>query len=257
MQNLNIFLKVGAGERLEIWSAACLSSCPLVQVVQGAVAPGVSFRGVFRPFLPAFCPFAALASCNTCEICLISHFKRVLAGFFLFRVCLLGLGALRGLWGFCVRVRLGGFMACCVFCLFFCQIVLQNLSFCLSFSSLVLFRPLLAPFVLLLSCFPAWLLLLVSLGLCGLSFGLGWVVGFLSLSDGFRYEKRGANCVPSSVGRVVGLICKKTTRAVRLYICNAVFLCEFATIAKVHKIRDVFELSYSVKSESLCLAPEL
>ena len=75
------------------------------------------------------------------------------------------------MWGFCVRERLGGFGACCVFRL--------------SFSSLFLSCP---AFVLLLSCFPAWFLLLVLS--CFLGF-VGLAVGFLSLSDGFRNKKKG------------------------------------------------------------------
>ena len=35
-QNLNIFLKVMEGKRLERWSAACLSSCPLGAGVSGS-----------------------------------------------------------------------------------------------------------------------------------------------------------------------------------------------------------------------------
>ena len=74
---------------------------------------------------------------------------------------------------------------------------------------------------------------------------------------GLYAKRKGAPCWCVLSCPVVGLICKITTRAVRLYICDTVFLCEFATIAKIHKIRDVYELSYSVKSELLCFAPEL
>ena len=96
---------------------ACLLSCPL-----GAGGAGVQgFRWSLSvcsvPFSLPFVPLLLFLSCNTCEICLISHFKGVFTGFLLFRVGLLVLGALRGLWGFCVREWLGGFMACCVFCL--------------------------------------------------------------------------------------------------------------------------------------------
>ena len=54
---------------------------------------------------------SALLLCLWCvmlEYGSISHFKGVLAGFCGFRVCLCYLGALRGLWGFCVREWLGG-----------------------------------------------------------------------------------------------------------------------------------------------------
>ena len=47
-----------------------------------------------------------------CEICLISRFKGVFSGFW---GCCVGLYCLRGLWGFCARVELGGLKACSVF----------------------------------------------------------------------------------------------------------------------------------------------
>lgn len=65
----------------------------------------------------------------------------------------------------------------------------------LPFCPLVFFS---CPLVQLSSSSPAWLpalsafLLFVLISwLCGLAFGVGWVVGFLSLSDGFRYKKKG------------------------------------------------------------------
>ena len=120
---------------------------------------------------PCLCPLSCFACRVACEYGFISHFKGVFRGFWGADVCLYGLGSLRGLWGFCVRERLGGYMACGVFRL--------------SFSSLFLSCP---AFVLLLSCFPAWLLLLVLS--CFLGF-VGLAVGFLSLSDGFRNKKKG------------------------------------------------------------------
>ena len=88
-----------------------------VQVVQGAGASGPagcrlwSSGRVFPPFVPLRFCFPAIPA----KYALISQFKGVFAGFLLFRVGLLGLGALRGLWGFCTREWLGGFGACCVF----------------------------------------------------------------------------------------------------------------------------------------------
>lgn len=124
--------------------------------------------GVFRPFaLPL--SLSCFACRVACEYGFISHFKGVFSAFWGADVCLYGFGALRGLWGFCVRERLGGFGACCVFRL--------------SFSSLFLSCP---AFVLLLSCFPAWLLLLVLS--CFLGF-VGLAVGFLSLSDYTQKER--------------------------------------------------------------------
>lgn len=63
-----------------------------------------SSRGVFRPFLPAFCLFVALPfvllSRISLEICPISHFKGVFCAVWGCCVGLCWLGALRGLWGF-------------------------------------------------------------------------------------------------------------------------------------------------------------
>ena len=74
---------------------------------------------------------------------------------------------------------------------------LLPISFCLSFSSLVFlscFRP-----ALLLGFLPCLLFVLFP-WLCGLAFGVGWVVGFLSLSD-YMDKKKGrkgfAPCVLS------------------------------------------------------------
>ena len=113
--------------------------------------------------------------CAVLEYGFILRFKGIFSGFWGFRVGLCWLGALRGLWGFCVREWLGGFMACgvspsfCPFVFFSCPLVLLSLALLLGF----------------VACFPAWLLLLV--------FGVACVVvvGFLSLSDGFRYKKKG------------------------------------------------------------------
>ena len=75
---------------------------------------------------------------------------------------LLGLGALRGLCGFCVRVELGGFGACGVFASVFLLLLLL-LFFCPAF----------------VACFLGWLPALLALllfWLCGLVCLLGWVV---------------------------------------------------------------------------------
>ena len=66
------------------------------------------------------CPLllSALSLCLWCvvfEYGLISRFNGVFRGFWAFRVGLSCLGALRGLWGFCTRVELGGLKACGVF----------------------------------------------------------------------------------------------------------------------------------------------
>ena len=62
----------------------------------------------------------------------------------------------------------------------------MGLVVCFAFRFLLFSScPSFSPFVLLLSCFPAWLLLLVFGSACVV------VVGFLSLSDGFRHKKKG------------------------------------------------------------------
>ena len=62
--------------------------------------------------LSALLPFVR---CDALEICLYSRFKGVFSAVWAFRVGLYCLGALRGLWGFCTREWLGGYMACGVF----------------------------------------------------------------------------------------------------------------------------------------------
>ena len=104
------------------------------------------------------CLLSALSLCLWCavfECGSISRFKGVFRGFWAFRVGLCCLGALRGLCGFCTRVELGGFMACCVFApvfIFFCpcflllllclppfMLVVLLCSGCLSLSSCIVF----------------------------------------------------------------------------------------------------------------------
>lgn len=122
-----------------------------VQVVQGAGASGV-LRCVFRPFLPAF--LSALSLCLwyiTPEYGSISRFKGVFSAVYMVCVGLCCLRALRGLWGFCARVWLGGLEACCVFasilyllpcflscCLCF-PLVVVLCSGCLYLSSCIVF----------------------------------------------------------------------------------------------------------------------
>ena len=47
--------------------------------------------------------------------------------------------------------------------------------------------------VLLLSCLAAFLLFVLLSWLCGLAFGVGWVVVSFSLADDFRHKKKGRN----------------------------------------------------------------
>ena len=74
--------------------------------------------------------------CVALEMCLYSHFKGVFSGVWGVCVGLCCLRALRGLWGFCVREWLGGFMACCVFAPLLSSLLSSFLSFCSCFPCL-------------------------------------------------------------------------------------------------------------------------
>ena len=78
--------------------------CPLGAGGQGFEGLRLS-PGVFRAFLPAFCPLCRLCLwCVACKYGLISRFKGVFSAVWAFGVGLYCLRALRGLWGFCTRV---------------------------------------------------------------------------------------------------------------------------------------------------------
>ncbi len=167
---------------------ACLSSCPLV--LRWAGLRGFrtcrswlwSSGRVFPPFLYSL---LLCARCVACKYGSISRFKAVFSAVWWFRVGLLGLGALRGLCGFCTRVELGGLETCGVFALVFPLFALL-LFFCPAF----------------VACFLGWLPALLALllsWLCGLVFGVGWVVVSFSLSDGFRHKKKGRKVFASSL----------------------------------------------------------
>ena len=129
--------------------------------------------------LLSWCAPCLLSSLLLCLRCVmlkygsIWRFKGVFRGFLLLRVCLLGLGALRGLWGFCVRVKLGGLEACCVFASLLSSLLFSFLSFCSCFR-------LLSCLASCLACFPALCLVFLALWLgflrwlgCWLSFPFG------------------------------------------------------------------------------------
>ena len=107
--------------------------------------------------LPCLCPLSCFACRVACEYGFISRFKGVFSAFWGADVCLYRLRSLRGLWGFCVREWLGGFMACCVFALLFTSSPLffflfaYLLGLCLCCPWLVL---LLVLFVLVCLLFP-------------------------------------------------------------------------------------------------------
>ena len=93
------------------------------------------------------------------------------------------LGGLRGLWGFCTRVELGGLEACGVFAFLF-----LSLPFFLSFS--LLFIPLFAFLFLSLHCFLSFFALVVFACPLALSFlsCFGFVFSF-SLTDYAQKER--------------------------------------------------------------------
>ena len=105
------------------------------------------------------------------------------------------LRALRGLWGFCVREWLGGFMACGVFAPAF---HLLPISFCLSFSSLV-FLSCFRPALLLGFLFFVLFFVLLSCLVCSCVL-VAFVVVSFSLTDYTRKKGRKgfAPCVLSS-----------------------------------------------------------
>ena len=142
--------------------------------------------GVFRPFLPSFARFPAFLSYFAFQICLISRFKGVFGGFWGADVCLYGLRSLRGLWGFCVRERLGGFMSCGVFALLFTSSPLFFFLF-----AYLLGLCLCCPWLVLLA---AWLLIMVLSSLY-----LWVVVVSFSLTD-YTQKERAQSVFASSLG---------------------------------------------------------
>ena len=115
------------------------------------------FRGLSAPLVVRSLLLSALLLCAcrvACKYGSISRFKGVFSAFCGVCVGLLGLGALRGLCGFCARVELGGLKACGVFASVFLLLSLCLLSFyaLLFFFALVVF---ICPFALsLLFPFP-------------------------------------------------------------------------------------------------------
>lgn len=96
--------------------------------------------------LPAFSCFCSW--CVAYKYGSVSRFKAVFGGFWGADVYLYGLGALRGLCGFCARVELGGLKTFCVFaprfillhqCLPSFMLVVLLCSDCLSLFSCVVF----------------------------------------------------------------------------------------------------------------------
>ena len=108
--------------------------------------------------------------CVVCKYGSISRFWGVFSAVWGCCVGLCGLRALRGLWGFCARVELGGLKACGVFAFLFVLFLLLFFFF----------------FV----CFPALLVLFTSLVyLCYLCGSLGVLLGFLFPFRAIRKKK--------------------------------------------------------------------
>lgn len=153
--------------------AFIVSTGPMIQDLSG-IQDLLDVALVLWSCVPAFLP--ALSLCLWCamlEYGSISRFKGVFRGFCGVRVGLCCLGALRGLWGFCARVELGGYKTCGVFASVF--LLLCPLS--------CLFVPVFAFFYAL--CLSSGALPLLS-SACHLSL---WVVVSFSLSDKTKKER--------------------------------------------------------------------
>ena len=88
-QNLNIFLKVMEGKRLELWSAGCLSSCPLVQRWAGSLMLRICLNAGSAPLVVRSLLLVALLLCLRCdalEYAFICDFKGYFGGFYMFGV---------------------------------------------------------------------------------------------------------------------------------------------------------------------------
>ena len=156
-------------------------------VVVSTGCRSVSVQGFRCPAVcvPSLCPclLVALLLCLWCVACKygsISRFKGVFSVVWGVRVGLCCLGALRGLCGFCVREWLGGLKACGVFALYF---VLLSFLF-----------PLLPSCPAWLPALPAFLLFVLISWLCGLAFGVGWVLAFFPFRTASDTKRKGAPC---------------------------------------------------------------
>ena len=147
-----------------MWCWCGVSCAPLVVVFHGVHwcrCAGVrGFRTCRRSALVLWwcapCLLSALLHCAcrvACKYGSVSRFKGVFSGFWGVGVYLYRFGVLRGLWGFCARVELGGYMTCGVFAsilssfVLFLVLYLVLLLLCLPF-----FLPLCSCFLCLSSC---------------------------------------------------------------------------------------------------------
>ena len=101
---------MGAKWGLVVALLVCRLACLLVQAVGLFKASGPAGAG-YDPLVVCSRLLSALLLCLWSikpEYGSISRFKGVFRGFCVFGVGLCCLGGLRGLWGFCARVELGG-----------------------------------------------------------------------------------------------------------------------------------------------------
>ena len=157
-----------------------LSSSFVVAVVVSTecrwCAPAPSLWVCSVPFSLPLPSFLLCLWCIAFEYGFISHFRGVFGGFWGADVYLYGFGSLRGLWGFCVRERLGGFGACCVFRLSPFVFLSALLSSC--------------------SC-PASLLGFFSWSYLAFLALWVWLLAFFPFRTASEIKRRGAYCVPS------------------------------------------------------------
>ena len=160
------------------------------------------------PLVVCPCLLSALSLCLWCitlEYGSISRFKGVFSGVYSVCVGLCCLGALRGLWGFCTRVELGGLKACGVFASvfpIFCP------SFCPFRSYLFLYLPFFLSLYLLLVLLSFVGLVAFRFPLFVLLFSL-WVFVFsFSLTDYTRKERAQRFCSLRPLFVCCGLVYK-------------------------------------------------
>ena len=110
-RNVNIFLKCGCKV-----NAGCGAACLPFDVSTCGRWSGSRACSLLSWCAPSILSALLLYACRVaCKYGSIWRFKGVFGVVWVACVGLCGFGALRGLWGFCVRERLGGLKACGVF----------------------------------------------------------------------------------------------------------------------------------------------
>ena len=146
------------GARASVVALLCWRwSCPL-----GAGGQALGACPLLWPCVPCLSSaFLLCARCVACKYALVWRFKGVFRGFYGVRVGLCCSCALRGLWGFCTRVELGGLEACGVFAPRFILFAPMFPLLCLSLSLFALVVFACPPALSLLS----WFVFVVSFSL--------------------------------------------------------------------------------------------